>query len=55
MFNDSISCAWMWCSYVQILKSFALFVLEISRGQGQWIFKDKLEKMTIAIFDLGNR
>ena len=29
--NDFIGFAWMWCSYVQILKSFALFVLEISR------------------------
>ena len=30
IFNDCIGFAWMWCSYVQILKSFALFVLEIS-------------------------
>ena len=31
IFNDSIGFPWMWCSYVQFFKSFALFVLKISR------------------------
>ena len=31
IFNDSIGFAWMQCSYVHILKSFSLFVLEISQ------------------------
>ena len=31
IFSDSISFAWIWYNYVQIFKSFALFVSEISR------------------------